>query len=139
MKKDDEIKHDENLTIEEVQELWKENRKLFWNRSQTMYVVEAATLWGAYTVYERSYFGFAAVVLGLGFWVMIVLILVMYRDMRQRDYFRDRAKDAGKYGDFGGYFLCLPTSNMVLSVPAVLALTNAGLVVWLLYKGCSLG
>ena len=46
MQKDDNKKHDDNLTIEEVQELWKENRRLWWSRTQTLYAVEAATLMG---------------------------------------------------------------------------------------------
>ena len=78
-------------------------------------------------------------VLGLGFWVMFVLFLVMHRDMKVRDYFKERIILASKYGNFGRHLWCLNTGYMVLSVPAVLALTNAGLVVWLLYKGCSLG
>ena len=139
MEKEDEKKPGDDLTIVEIQELWKENRSLWWSRTQTLYVVEAATLWGAYYVYDKSHFGLAAVVLVLGFWVMFVLFLVMHRDLKVHNYFKQRIILANKYGNFGRHLWCLDTKYMVLSVPAVLALTNAVLVVWLLYKVCSLG
>jgi hypothetical protein len=118
-------KTDSNLTIEEIQKLWKENRKVSWSRIQTIYVFEAAVLGGAFIAFLDSKTCMLALVpLFIGLYLMFVMFFAMYRDMQHSDYFRERAIDAGMYGNFKKHLLCWKTGYVVITIPVVLGLVN---------------
>lgn len=117
-------KGDDNLSIEEVKELWKESREVSWSRTKTVSALEAGTLAGAYVTYHDQFLLFAVFILTLGTLLMFALFLVMHRDWQRGKYFRKRLDDAKKMGNFGEYLLNINVGLVVAFIPLCLVFAN---------------
>ena len=111
------------LSVEQVQELWKESRQVAWSRIQTAYLLEVATLAGAYAPF-KDYPLISVEILALGTLLLVGLALIMWRDVQHGAKFKEFLEGEEMMFDFGKHLAGIETRWVVAGVPLALVVGN---------------